>query len=70
MSTTEASPGPVTLSATNALSATKITVRFGGLIAVRDVDFTIPEGSIVSLIGPNGAGKTTAVRIERLRRSA
>jgi len=41
------------------LVAEKVTKRFGGLVAVNDVDFTIPEGSIVSLIGPNGAGKTT-----------
>ena len=41
------------------LRARKITKRFGGLIAVHDIDFDIPAGSIVSLIGPNGAGKTT-----------
>jgi branched-chain amino acid transport system ATP-binding protein len=32
---------------------------FGGLVAVDEVDFTIPRNSTVSLIGPNGAGKTT-----------
>ncbi len=41
------------------LAARRVTKRFGGLVAVRSVDFEIPEGSIVSLIGPNGAGKTT-----------
>jgi branched-chain amino acid transport system ATP-binding protein len=41
------------------LVANDVRKEFGGLIAVNDVDFTIPERSIVSLIGPNGAGKTT-----------
>jgi branched-chain amino acid transport system ATP-binding protein len=41
------------------LQARKVTMRFGGLVANKDVDFTIPRGGIVSLIGPNGAGKTT-----------
>jgi branched-chain amino acid transport system ATP-binding protein len=41
------------------LTAEDVRKEFGGLVAVNDVDFTIPERSIVSLIGPNGAGKTT-----------
>jgi branched-chain amino acid transport system ATP-binding protein len=43
----------------NILEAVQVRKEFGGLIAVNDVDFVIPRGSIVSLIGPNGAGKTT-----------
>ena len=41
------------------LEARKVTKRFGGLVAVNEVDFTIEPNSIASLIGPNGAGKTT-----------
>jgi branched-chain amino acid transport system ATP-binding protein len=41
------------------LDAAGVTKQFGGLTAVNDVTFSIPERSIVSIIGPNGAGKTT-----------
>jgi branched-chain amino acid transport system ATP-binding protein len=44
---------------TPVLEARDVTMRFGGLTAVRSVDFTVNEGEIVGLIGPNGAGKTT-----------
>ena len=41
------------------LDARAVRKEFGGLVAVDDVDFVVPRGSITSLIGPNGAGKTT-----------
>jgi branched-chain amino acid transport system ATP-binding protein len=41
------------------LTASTLRKEFGGLIAVNDVEFTVPRAKIISLIGPNGAGKTT-----------
>lgn len=40
-----------------------ITKRFGGLLALHQVDLTLEQGTIASLIGPNGAGKTTLFHI-------
>ncbi|WP_307671346.1 ABC transporter ATP-binding protein [Streptomyces sp. V2I9] len=48
-----------TETATTVLDASGVTMRFGGLTAVRNVDLTVTAGEIVGLIGPNGAGKTT-----------
>ncbi|WP_306986735.1 ABC transporter ATP-binding protein [Streptomyces canus] len=49
----------MTTQPTPVLEARNVTMRFGGLTAVRSVDFTVNSGEIVGLIGPNGAGKTT-----------
>ncbi|WP_018131580.1 ABC transporter ATP-binding protein [Effusibacillus pohliae] len=41
------------------LKVEHLTLRFGGLTAVNDLSFEIPERTIISVIGPNGAGKTS-----------
>ncbi|GAA1458043.1 branched-chain amino acid ABC transporter permease/ATP-binding protein [Williamsia maris] len=43
------------------LSAQNITVRYGAVTAVNDVNFEVYQGEIVGIIGPNGAGKTTLI---------
>jgi len=45
------------------LNLDKVTIRFGGLTAVSEVDLQIGECELVGLIGPNGAGKTTAFNL-------
>jgi ABC-type branched-subunit amino acid transport system ATPase component len=49
------------MSATTLLEIENLTKSFGGVHAVRNCTFSIPEGQVVGLIGPNGAGKSTVV---------
>ena len=46
---------------TTVLATTALSVRFGGVHAVENVDVEVEEGQLVGLIGPNGAGKTTFI---------
>ena len=45
------------------LRVERVTMRFGGVVAVEDVSLEMDEGELLGFIGPNGAGKTTLMRI-------
>ena len=45
------------------LSVNNLSIHFGGLKAISELDFTIQPGAIHAIIGPNGAGKTTLLRV-------
>ena len=59
--TTSRPPLPQTTASTAAplLDIAQLTMRFGGIVALENVSFTVRQGRIAGLIGPNGAGKTT-----------
>jgi ABC-2 type transport system ATP-binding protein len=47
----------------NAITIQAVTKRFNGVVAVNDLDLTVPAGSLYGFIGPNGSGKTTTLRM-------
>jgi ABC-2 type transport system ATP-binding protein len=45
------------------IDAVGLTKRYGQVVALDELDLSVPEGTVLGLLGPNGAGKTTAVRV-------
>jgi len=48
---------------TSPLRCERVSKRFGRVLAIRDLELELPEGSIFALVGPNGAGKTTLIKM-------
>ncbi len=46
-----------------AIEAVNLTKRFGDIVAVNSISFSVPYGSIFAFLGPNGAGKTTTIKM-------
>ena len=53
----------MTKAAEYVIEVDKLTKRYGDLLAVDDISFTVSKGEVFALLGPNGAGKTTTVEI-------
>ena len=53
----------MTKEAEHAIDVEKLTKRYGDLLAVNDISFTVRKGEVFAFLGPNGAGKTTTVEI-------
>src|SRR5271168_3475364 len=47
----------------NAIEVDHLTKKFGALVAVDDISFSVAEGEIFAFLGPNGAGKTTTIKM-------
>jgi len=45
------------------IHATRLTKRYGSILALQDLNLTVPDGAVFGLLGPNGAGKTTFLRL-------
>src|SRR5271155_5408179 len=56
-------PTPMEQPSANAIDVQHLTKKFGELVAVNDISFSVRQREIFGLLGPNGAGKTTLIRM-------